>query len=103
LVKYVITDQWQNGFNADVTITNQSGTALNGWQLAWSFAGNQRITNTWNGITSQSGKKVRVSNASWNGAVPNSGSTAFGFQATYSGKNAIPTSFTLNGMQCSRQ
>ncbi|NOT62949.1 MAG: cellulase family glycosylhydrolase [Acidobacteria bacterium] len=28
-VSYVFTNQWNNGFNADVTITNNTGTALN--------------------------------------------------------------------------
>jgi hypothetical protein len=102
LVRYVVTDQWQAGFVANVTITNQTGVPLTGWQLAWTFGGNQRLTNTWNGSATQVGKNVTVRNASWNASLANGGSTAFGFQATYNGSNALPASFKLNGLTCSR-
>jgi hypothetical protein len=35
-----------------------------------------------------------------NGSIPPNGSQSFGFQGTYSGTNASPTSFTLNGTAC---
>ena len=44
-VRYV-ANSWSNGFTADVTITNTGTTPINGWTLAWTFAGNQQITNT---------------------------------------------------------
>jgi len=40
---------------------------------------------------------VTARNAAWNPAIPQGGSVNFGFQATYSGTNARPASFTLNG------
>jgi len=54
----------------------------------------------WNGAVNQSGQAVQVANASWNGTVAAGGSTSFGFQAAYSGPNAVPTSFTVNGVPC---
>jgi cellulose 1,4-beta-cellobiosidase len=36
----------------------------------------------------------------YNGAVAAGGSIAFGFQAAYSGTNALPQSITLNGVAC---
>lgn len=99
-VNYVITSQWNNGFNADVTITNRTGAALNGWRVTWTFGGNQNFVNVWNGVGSQAGQAARVDNASWNAALPNNGSTSFGFQASYSGPNAVPPNFALNGVPC---
>jgi len=91
---------WNNGFTADVSVANTGGSAINGWTLAWSFAGNQRVTNAWNASVSQSGQAVTARNASYNGSIPPGGSTSFGFQAEYSGSNATPSAFTLNGSAC---
>ncbi len=100
-VTYTITNQWTDGFTADVTIRN-SGTALNGWTLTWTFGGTQRITNAWNGIATQSGQAVSVRNESWNPSLPSGGAVSFGFQASYSGSNARPTAFKLNGVSCTQ-
>jgi hypothetical protein len=43
---------------------------------------------------------VTVRNLSWNGAIAAGSSAAFGFQGNYSGTNARPTGFTLNGTAC---
>ncbi len=99
-VLYQVSNQWQDGFTADVTVLNLSSTAWNGWTVAWTFSGNQQITNLWNGIVSQNGQSVQVVNAGWNGTVTAGGSSNFGFQAAYSGANAAPTSFRVNGIPC---
>lgn len=100
LVSYRVTSDWGTGFTADVTITNQTGAKLKDWLLTWMFAGNQQITNLWNGVLTQTGASVRVNNASWNGSVNKGSTVAFGFQASYSGQNTTPTNFVLNGLAC---
>jgi glucose/arabinose dehydrogenase len=92
-------NSWNTGFTATVTITNR-GAALNGWTLTWTFPGNQQITNAWNSQATQSGAAVTARNAAWNATVPAGGTVSFGFQATYSGTNARPAAFQLNGRQC---
>jgi endoglucanase len=99
-VNYAIRSQWQNGFVTDVTIENRTGSTINNWQLTWSFSGNQTITNLWNGMLSQGGQSVTVTGMSYNGTVPNGGTASFGFQAGYSGANAVPANFALNGIPC---
>jgi glucose/arabinose dehydrogenase len=99
-VSYKVINQWQDGFVGDVTISN-TGPALSGWTLAWTFGGNQRVTNAWNTALTQSGASVAARNVGWNASLPSGGSVNFGFQATYSGSNPVPTSFTLNGTACS--
>jgi glucose/arabinose dehydrogenase len=91
---------WQNGFTANVTISNTSTTAINGWTLTWTFAGNQQITSEWNSDIVQSGATVTARNVAHNPAIPANGSQTFGFQGTYSGTNASPAGFTLNGTAC---
>lgn len=91
-----MSDQWEGGFIADVTITNP-GPAINGWTLAWSFSGSQRITNLWNGVLTQNNSSVNVRNADHNASIPTGGSVSFGFQASYPGPNTGLTVFTFNG------
>jgi len=99
-VTYTVPSQWNTGFVASVTIANTATTAISGWTLKWTFAGNQVITNGWNGMFAQSGTQVTVTNAAYNGTIAAGANTSLGFQGTYSGTNAIPTSFALNGKTC---
>ncbi|MFH9552720.1 glycoside hydrolase family 6 protein [Streptomyces sp. NPDC017435] len=98
-VDYKVQNQWDTGFTAAVTITN-NGAAKSSWSLKWSYAGNQKISNGWNAKVSQSGSSVTAANESYNGSLGTGGSVGFGFQASYSGTNAIPATFTLDGATC---
>jgi len=89
-VTYTKND-WGGGFTADVKVTNTGSSALNAWTVGWNFSGNQHITNTWNAALTQSGSSVTAKNTSYNGTIPPGGSTTFGFQATYSGSNPVPS------------
>ncbi|HEY0753889.1 MAG TPA: endo-1,4-beta-xylanase [Ktedonobacteraceae bacterium] len=100
-VHYTITSQWTGGFGASVTITNTSSSAINGWTLAWSFANGQTITQIWNASDIQSGGNVSATNLSYNGTLAPGANTNFGFNGAWSGTNAAPTSFKLNGTTCS--
>jgi acetylxylan esterase len=99
-VVYQTTSQWTGGFTASATITNTSSTALSSWTLSFTFPGDQKITNSWNGTASQSGENVTITNASYNGAIAPGGNTSVGFQGTWTSSDAVPASFTLNGANC---
>jgi endoglucanase len=98
-VSYTMND-WGSGATVSITIKNNGTTAINGWHLGFSFAGNQKITNLWNGNYTQSGTEVTVKNTTYNAAIPAGGSVSFGFNLSYSGTNAQPTGFTLNDTVC---
>ncbi len=101
VVNYTVANQWGSGFTANVEIVNNAASALNGWQLKWSFADGQQISGAWGAIIEQTGANVTASNVAWNGGIgANGGKMSFGFQATYNGVNSIPTAFTLNGVAC---
>jgi len=99
-VVYTTTDQWTGGFTASVAITNTGSSAISSWTLKFTFPGNQAITDAWNGVESQSGENVTISNESYNGAIAAGGSTSLGFQGTWSTSDAAPTAFTVNGNSC---
>ncbi|MET8123592.1 cellulose binding domain-containing protein [Micromonospora sp. NPDC005291] len=100
-VKYT-ANSWNNGFTADVQITNTGSSALNGWTLTYGLPGGQQVTNAWNATVSQSGSTVTARNVGHNGSVPPGGTASFGYQGTLSGSYSSPTSFSLNGATCSR-
>ncbi|WP_327037695.1 non-reducing end alpha-L-arabinofuranosidase family hydrolase [Micromonospora maris] len=98
-VKYEVPSQWQDGFGANVTITNL-GDPVTSWTLTWSFGAGQAVTQFWNTTLTQSGSAVTARNVSYNGTIPTNGSTSFGFNGSWSGSNPVPTSFALNGVTC---
>jgi cellulose 1,4-beta-cellobiosidase len=98
-VDYKVQNQWSTGFTTAVTVTNNSA-AKSSWSVKWSYAGNQQVTSGWNAKFSQSGTAVTVANESYNGTIATGGSVSFGFNGSYSGTNALPTAFTLDGVTC---
>ncbi len=93
-------DQWTGGFTANVTLANTGSSAISSWRLTFTFPGDQKITNTWNGVESQTGEAVTITNESYNGAIAAGSSTTLGFQGTWTNSDASPTSFAVNGTTC---
>ena len=99
-VTYSTASQWTGGFVANMTIANPGASPVDGWTLAFAFPGGQKITDAWNGVVSQSGESVSITNESYNATIAAGGSTSLGFQGTWSASDAAPTSFSLNGTPC---
>jgi endoglucanase len=87
---FAYASQWGNGFTANVTVTAASA-ATKTWRVTWTWGGSQAITNSWNATVTSSGTAVTATNLSYNGAIAAAGNTAFGFQASFSGTNTVPT------------
>ncbi|MFE5401543.1 cellulose binding domain-containing protein [Streptomyces sp. NPDC056580] len=98
-VEYAVTSQWDNGFQSSVRITNNQA-AMSSWKLTFDFAAGQKVTQGWNAKWSQSGSTVTASNESWNGGLGSGASVGAGFLASWSGGNAVPAAFKLNGTTC---
>lgn len=99
-VSYVKASEWAGGFVANVTIYNTGTTAINGWTVVWTYPGDQHVSSGWNGVFSQTGQTVTVSNQPYNALINPGQSTGFGLQGTWHTSDASPTSFTLNGRPC---
>ena len=100
-VVYTVTTQWNVGFGTAITIKNTGTTPINGWNLTWTWAGNQKITQSWNSTYTQTGANAALTNESWNPTIA-AGATlsGMGFNGSYSGTNSAPTAFYLNGTLC---
>jgi cellulose 1,4-beta-cellobiosidase len=99
-VTYSVADTWPGGLQAQALLTNTSISPVSGWTLTWSFAGDQRVTDLWNGDFTQSGERVSVTNASYNGPIAPSASVTIGFTGSSIGSDAPPAAFQLNGTDC---
>jgi len=86
-----VDSSWANGFGATVTVTDSGSVATKSWTVTWTWGGNQAFVNTWNATITQSGTAVKAKNLSYNGAIAAAGNTTFGFQASFSGTNTVPT------------
>jgi hypothetical protein len=89
------------GFSANLTINNV-GDPLSNWTLTFAFPGNQRVSSGWNANWSQpaGSPNVTATNMNYNGSIGTGASTQIGFNGTYSGANANPTNFAVNGVSC---
>ncbi|GIF12863.1 glycoside hydrolase family 3 N-terminal domain-containing protein [Actinoplanes teichomyceticus] len=94
------TNDWSAGFTAAVTVTNTGTAAVNPWTLRWTFTAGQVVTQSWSARVSQSGATVTATGESWSTALNPGASLNFGFNATSSGSNPRPATFTLNGTAC---
>jgi aryl-phospho-beta-D-glucosidase BglC (GH1 family) len=101
-VAYSTPSQWPGGFTANVNVTNL-GDPVVGWSLVWTFPSGQRVTQAWNATVTSSGAQVTATNASYNAAIGTNATVSFGFNGSWTGGNAPPTSFALNGVACTGQ
>lgn len=95
--QYVVTNQWNNGFTASVKVTNDTNSVVSSWSVNWQYAGDNRVTNSWNANLSGS-NPYSASNAGWNGNLSPGQSAEFGFQGTKG--SAAPEIPAINGALC---
>jgi hypothetical protein len=101
-VAYQTTTTWPGHFQINMRITNTGSTPVNRWALKFSFANGQTVDLGWNGDFVQDDRKVTVTNATWNGAIPPGGSLdGVGFNASVPGAgNARPVALNVNTTNC---
>jgi cellulose 1,4-beta-cellobiosidase len=98
---YSLVNTWPAGFQGQAVLTNTGAAAVNGWALAWTFPGDQKLRQLWNGVYTQSGNAVTVTNASYNPVIRPGEAVTIGFTGTFDGTNTSPSAFTLNARACS--
>jgi cellulase/cellobiase CelA1 len=99
-VAYRTTSDWPGGFVAEVQLTNTSTTAVNGWSLAVSLGGDQRVRSSWAAKWAQSGSTVTLTNETWNAVIQPGAALTLGLLGTYATSNAPATTAALNSAAC---
>lgn len=92
MATYEVTNSWDGGYQAEVTVMNHGTAPLSGWRVGWTIPSGQTISSVWNGTLTQSGSQATVRNADWNATVAPDGERTFGLAATAPGSSpAQPT------------
>jgi hypothetical protein len=100
-VTYTRNSEWPGNFTAQVVIQNTGTATITSWSLTFTFPGDQKVTQNFNGGFSMSGENATLTNASYNGTIAPNASVTDGFQGTFTSNDASPTSFAINGAACS--
>lgn len=90
---YVVTNDWGSGFTGAIRIRNNGTSAINGWNVSWSYSDSTRITNSWNATLSGS-NPYAATGLSWNSVIQPGQTVEFGFQGTKSAGSAVVPSVT---------
>jgi cellulase/cellobiase CelA1 len=94
-----IASEWDSGFTARVVVRNTGTTAINGWQLGWSFADGTRVSNHWN-ATVVGTNPYTATPVSWNSLIQPGQQVEFGFNAN-KGRSGTPApAIVLSGSVC---
>ena len=84
-------DAWNTGYTVNVTVTNDSNSTINGWQVTLNHSQTPNVTGSWNADTSTSGNSVFASNVTWNAELAAGQSTTFGYQGNHNGNFQAPS------------
>jgi hypothetical protein len=78
--KYVVTTQWNGGGIAEVRITNQSTSVINGWTVNWTYADKSAVEGSWNAAVSGTAPNYTATNSeTWNRDIYPNQMASFGF------------------------
>jgi len=93
-VAYSTVNDWGNGLQGQIAITNDQGATIQDWKLEFDYG--RPISDLWNAqIVSQAGTHYVVKGVSWNSTIAVGQSLSFGFIA--GAGSTTPTNFVLNG------
>lgn len=97
LCGHTITNEWSNGYTADIAITNTGSSAIEGWQVGWSFTDGSQFVSGWSATFSGS-TNVDVTPLSWNSTIQPGETITFGYKGSKGSSNA--PSVTVTGNIC---
>ncbi|RQW97087.1 cellulose binding domain-containing protein, partial [Micromonospora inaquosa] len=91
---FSVTNNWANGYQGQVTVTNDTSAPITSWRVEFDLPSSSTITQSWNAQQTTSGSRYTFANVSWNGTLAAGASTAFGFLVNGTG---TPLNCTVNG------
>lgn len=97
VTSYSVVQDWTSGYQAQLTLTNQTASPVNNWQLQFNLPAN--ITSIWDAtILTHTGNSYTIENAGWNSTLAAGGSISFGYNASPGGTDPQPTQYLLDGL-----
>ncbi|MCR5391609.1 MAG: cellulose binding domain-containing protein [Lachnospiraceae bacterium] len=81
IATFKLSSVWDTGYNAEVTIKNESDSDIRNWYLAWNYEDD--ITNIWNAsIYEHEDDRYIIKNAGWNKTIRAGRSISFGLSGS---------------------
>ncbi|MGP3918339.1 chitinase [Nonomuraea sp. 10N515B] len=96
---FVKVSDWGSGFEGNVTVTNGTTTAMNGWNVQFDVPAGYSIPSAWDAVMTRNGQHYTFTNPSWAGTLAAGASASFGFNGSPGNFPGI-TGCTLNGASC---
>lgn len=93
---YAVSNDWGSGFTANITVTNDSASTINGWQVQWQHNGGSTVTSSWNASVSGS-NPYTARNVDWNRTIAPGASQSFGVQGNGDSSTATIVGCTADG------
>ena len=79
--QFAVTESWNTGYTASVSVTQTGSLALDGWQIDFNLPADHQIQTLWDGILEVSGSHASVRNEPYNAALAPGQSVSVGFVA----------------------
>lgn len=95
---YVVTNEWNNGFTAAIRITNNGASAINGWNVNWSYSDGTLVTSSWNANLSGT-NPYSATGLSWNSVIQPGQTVEFGLQGNKGSSSSAQTP-SVSGSVC---
>ena len=85
--EYVIVNEGNTGFVANIRLTNRGTQPVDGWEVSWAYSDGSAMSNSWNAAIGGS-NPYTASQLQWNSVVNPNSTVEFGFQGTKGSSNA---------------
>jgi len=89
LCDYELTSQWETGFTALVTVTNQDLEPQNPWEVTWEYTDGSSVKTVWGAQLQGTATPYLASGLAWNNTLDKGESTRFGILGAGSGRDMI--------------
>lgn len=97
LCDYVIVNEWNNGFVADIRLTNTSDEIIENWDVQWSYSDGSSVNYLWN-ANIEGSNPYSASGVQWNRSILPGQTVVFGMSGN---KGVEPAqAVTVNGEYC---
>jgi len=99
-VTQTVTNQWTSGYQADLTVRNDTGSTIKSWRLEFDLP--HKVTSLWNAtLVSQVNNHVVINAPAWQPDLATGSTATLGYVANLTGARQDPTNCKINGLACS--
>ncbi|HEY4022499.1 MAG TPA: cellulose binding domain-containing protein [Pseudonocardiaceae bacterium] len=91
------TKDWGSGYTDTATITNDSGSAINGWNVQFDLDASENIESASNVTETSAGNHYTLTNTSADATIAAGATQTFVFSGDYATSYIAPTNVTFNG------